>query len=49
MFAHAAATLPDDLPYWQQVTVWTLRNLYVWMMLLAILGWSQVKKKASAG
>ena len=34
------ATLPDDLPYWQQVTLWTLRNLYVWMMLLAILGWS---------
>ncbi|OGT59181.1 MAG: hypothetical protein A3E01_20380 [Gammaproteobacteria bacterium RIFCSPHIGHO2_12_FULL_63_22] len=34
------ATLPDDLPYWQQATVWTLRNLYVWMMLLAILGWS---------
>jgi len=34
------AVLPDDLPYWQQVAVWTLRNLYVWMMLLAILGWS---------
>jgi peptidoglycan/LPS O-acetylase OafA/YrhL len=32
--------LPDDLPYWQQVLVWTLRNLYVWTMLLAILGWS---------
>ena len=34
------ATVPDDLPYWQQVTIWILRNLYVWMMLLAILGWS---------
>ena len=34
------ALLPDDLPYWQQAAVWILRNLYVWMMLLAILGWS---------
>jgi peptidoglycan/LPS O-acetylase OafA/YrhL len=34
------ATLPDDIPAWLQTTVWTLRNLYVWMMLLSILGWS---------
>ena len=34
------ATLADDLPYWQQVLVWTLRNLYAWSALLAILGWT---------
>ena len=34
------AVLPDDVPGWLQAAVWTLRNLYVWIMLLAILGWS---------
>ena len=34
------AVLPDDVTYWQQAGVWILRNLYVWIMLLAILGWS---------
>lgn len=34
------ATLPEDVPFWQQAGLWTLRNLYIWTMLLAILGWS---------
>jgi peptidoglycan/LPS O-acetylase OafA/YrhL len=34
------ATLPEDLPYWQQAVVWSLRVFYIWAMLLAILGWA---------
>ncbi len=34
------AILPDDVPFWQQAGLWTLRNFYVWTMLLAILGWA---------
>jgi peptidoglycan/LPS O-acetylase OafA/YrhL len=34
------AILPDDISFAMQAFVWTLRNLYVWIMLLAILGWS---------
>ena len=34
------ATLPDDAPIWQLDILWTLRNLYIWSMLLAILGWA---------
>ena len=34
------AWLPDDAPIWQLDILWTLRNLYIWTMLLAILGWA---------
>jgi peptidoglycan/LPS O-acetylase OafA/YrhL len=34
------AVLPDEIPASVQALVWTLRNLYVWSMLLAILGWA---------
>ena len=33
------ATLPDDVDDATQACVWGLRNLYLWSMLLAILGW----------
>lgn len=35
------ANLPDDVDYGTQVLVWVLRNIYVWSMLLALLGWSK--------
>ncbi len=35
-----AMLLPDEIPDWLQTVIWTLRNLYIWSMLLAILGWS---------
>lgn len=35
-----AMVLPDEVPFWQQAAIWTLRNLYIWTALLAILGWS---------
>ncbi len=35
-----AMLLPDEIPDWLQTLVWTLRNFYIWSMLLAILGWS---------
>jgi glucan biosynthesis protein C len=34
------ALLPDEVSWPVQAGVWTLRNLYVWSMLLAILGWA---------
>jgi peptidoglycan/LPS O-acetylase OafA/YrhL len=34
------ATLPDDISWTMQAFVWTLRNFYVWTMLLAILGFA---------
>ena len=34
------AWLPDDAPIWQLDILWTLRNFYIWAMLLAILGWA---------
>ena len=34
------AALPDEVSAPVQLLVWTLRNLYVWSMLLAILGWA---------
>jgi hypothetical protein len=34
------AVLPDDIGEALQAGVWTLRNLYVWTMLLAILGFA---------
>ena len=34
------AALPDDISPGVQAVVWAIRNLYVWMMLLAILGWA---------
>jgi len=33
------ATMPDDVSPAMQALVWALRNVYVWTMLLAILGW----------
>ncbi len=33
------ALLPDEVSWPLQALVWTLRNIYVWCMLLAILGW----------
>ena len=32
--------LPEDGPDWLEMTVWTLRNLYIWAALSAILGWA---------
>jgi peptidoglycan/LPS O-acetylase OafA/YrhL len=32
--------LPDDAPAPIQALIWALRNLYIWTMLSAILGWS---------
>lgn len=32
--------LPDDGPQWVEMTIWTLRNLYIWAALCAILGWA---------
>lgn len=32
--------LPETIPYWHEVLIVTLRNAYVWTMLLAILGWA---------
>jgi hypothetical protein len=34
------AVLPDEIGDGMQALVWGLRNLYVWTMLLAILGWA---------
>lgn len=34
------ALLPDEVSWPVQAGVWALRNLYVWSMLLAILGWA---------
>ena len=39
-YLSVALILPDEVPFWQQAVIWTLRNLYIWTMLLAILGWS---------
>jgi surface polysaccharide O-acyltransferase-like enzyme len=33
--------LPDEVPYWQEVFVRSLRNFYIWLALCAILGWSK--------
>ena len=40
-YLSVALILPDEVPFWQQAVIWTLRNLYIWTMLLAILGWSR--------
>jgi glucans biosynthesis protein C len=32
--------LPEEIPYWQELIIVTLRNFYVWAALLAILGWA---------
>jgi surface polysaccharide O-acyltransferase-like enzyme len=34
------AALSDDIPAWLQIVGLVLRNLYMWTMLLAILGWA---------
>jgi glucan biosynthesis protein C len=35
--------LPDEIPDWVQVVVWTLRNIYIWAALSTILGWAYLK------
>jgi glucan biosynthesis protein C len=40
VYAIARHDLPDDIPYWHEVLIITLRNVYVWAALLAILGWA---------
>ena len=40
MYLGLVATLPGDISYATQALVWALRNVYVWTMLLAILGWA---------
>lgn len=40
VYALARYDLPDEIPYWHEVVIITLRNLYVWAALLAILGWA---------
>lgn len=39
-YAFARHGLPETIPYWYEVLIVTLRNAYVWTMLLAILGWA---------
>ena len=34
------AALPDEVGAWAQAGVWALRNVYVWTVLVAILGYS---------
>ena len=34
------AAAPDDVGELHQLLIWTVRNLYVWITLMAILGWS---------
>jgi peptidoglycan/LPS O-acetylase OafA/YrhL len=41
-YAACVFLLPDDLPGWLQSIVWILRNLYIWWMLCAILGYARV-------
>lgn len=33
--------LPDDAPDWLEITARTLRNVYIWFALSAILGWGK--------
>lgn len=40
VYAWVRYDLPDDIPYWHELLIVTLRNFYVWAMLLAILGWA---------
>jgi peptidoglycan/LPS O-acetylase OafA/YrhL len=40
VYAAMVAVLPDDVDDTLQALLWTLRNLYVWTMLLAILGFA---------
>lgn len=40
VYAIARHDLPETIPYWHEVVIVVLRNLYVWAALLAILGWS---------
>jgi hypothetical protein len=37
-----ARILPDEISDSLQVLVWTLRNLYIWAALSAILGWGHL-------
>jgi glucan biosynthesis protein C len=40
VYTIARYDIPDEIPYWHEVVIVTLRNFYVWAMLLAILGWA---------
>jgi len=40
-YAGCVFLLPDDVPGWLQGSVWLLRNLYIWWMLCAILGYAR--------
>lgn len=33
-------TLPDEIDWPMQALIWTLRNVYIWLALCAILGWA---------
>ena len=40
VYISLVAVLPDEIGEGMQALVWAVRNLYVWTMLLAILGWA---------
>lgn len=40
VYAFVRHGIPDEIPYWHELLIVTLRNFYVWAMLLAILGWA---------
>lgn len=40
VYSVARHDLPDEIPYWHEVLIVTLRNVYIWAALLAILGWA---------
>lgn len=42
VYATLVFTLPDQTAYWQQASIYTLRNAYIWSALCAILGWAHV-------
>ncbi|TDR38732.1 peptidoglycan/LPS O-acetylase OafA/YrhL [Tahibacter aquaticus] len=40
LYTYVRHGLPDDIPYWHEALIFSLRNFYIWAMLLAILGWA---------
>ncbi|WP_257387232.1 acyltransferase family protein [Tahibacter caeni] len=40
VYTYVRHGLPETIPYWHEALIVTLRNAYVWTMLLAILGWA---------
>ncbi len=30
---------PDQLPFWELLTIWVVRTAYIWLALCAVLGW----------